>query len=100
MGASLRPAERPTGGALEVQLVLAGAWGADAPRASERLAAAFQLLAADPLGRLLGIDHPLEEARVSGNDEALRLQVTLDPLALARGLGAATDGRISEIMAD
>ncbi len=98
VGASLHPVERPTGGALEAQLVLAGAWGADAPRASERLAAAFQLLAADPLGRLLGIDHPLEEPRVSGDDEALRLQVTLDPLALARGLEAATDARISEIM--
>jgi hypothetical protein len=99
VGASMHPSVRPTGGALEVQLVLAGAWGADAPRAAERLAAAFQLLATDSLGRLLGIDHPLEEARVSGDDEALRLQVVLEPLALARGLGAATDARISEIMA-
>jgi hypothetical protein len=99
VGASLRPAARPTGGALEAQLVLAGAWGADAPRASERLAAAFQLLAADPLGRLLGIDHPLEEPRVSGDYEALRLEVILDALALARGLQAATDARMSEIMA-
>ncbi|HEY3822115.1 MAG TPA: hypothetical protein VGL81_33350 [Polyangiaceae bacterium] len=98
-GASVHPVERPAGGALEVQLVLAGAWGADASRASERLASAFQLLGADPLGRLMGIDHPLEEARVSGDDEALRLQVVLDPLALARGLQAATDARISEIMA-
>jgi hypothetical protein len=99
VGASLHASQRPTGGALEVQLVLAGAWGADAPRAAERLAAAFQLLATDPLGRLMRIDHPLEEPRVSGDDEALRLQVVLDPLALARGLQAATDARISEIMA-
>jgi hypothetical protein len=98
-GASVHVAERPPSGALEVQLVLAGAWGADAPRAAERLAAAFQLLADDPLGRLLGIDHPLEDPRVSGDDEALRLQVVLDPLAVARGLKAATDARISEIMA-
>jgi hypothetical protein len=99
VGASLHVARRPTGGALEVQVVLAGAWGADAPRAAERLAAAFQLLATDSLGRLLGIDHPLEEPRVSGDDEALRLAVVLDPLTLARGLEAATDARISEIMA-
>jgi hypothetical protein len=91
--------ERPPSGALEVQLVLAGAWGTDGPRAAERLASAFQLLADDPLGRLLGIDHPLEDPRVSGDDEALRLQIVLDPLAVARGWKAATDARISEIMA-
>jgi hypothetical protein len=99
IGAGVRYLERPPHGALEVQGVLAGAWGGDAARAAERLAAAFQLLANDPLGRLLGIDHPLEEARVSGDDEALRLQVVLDPLALARGLEAATGARIAEIMA-
>jgi hypothetical protein len=99
VGAALRSLERPPHGALEVQAVLAGAWGSDAPRAAERLAAAFERLAGDPLGKLLGIDHPLEETRVSGDDEALRLQVILDPLALARGLEAATDARISEIMA-
>jgi hypothetical protein len=99
LGAGVRSFERAPHGALEVQGVLAGAWGSDAPRAAERLAAALQLLANDPLGRLLGMDHPLEEARVSGNDEALRFQVVLDPLALARGLEAATGARIGEIMA-
>ena len=99
VGASLRPSDRAPGGALEVQVVLDGGWGTDAPRAAERLAAAFQLLATDPLGRLLGIDHPLEEARVSGDDGALRLRVLLDPLTVGRGLKAATDARISEIMA-
>jgi hypothetical protein len=99
VGASLHATERAASGALEVQLVLTGAWGADAARAAERLAAAFQLLADDSLGRLLGIHHPLEDARVSGDAEALRLQVVLDPVALARGLKAATDARISEIMA-
>jgi hypothetical protein len=99
VGVGLRTSERPPQGALEVQAVLTGVWGDDAPRAAERLAAAFQLLASDPLGRLLGVDQPLEEARVSGDDEALRLQVVLDPLVLARGLEAATSARISEIMA-
>jgi len=99
VGAALRSLERPPHGALEVQAVLAGAWGGDASRAAERLAASFQRLAGDPLGKLLGIDHPLEETRVSGDDEALRLQVVLDPLALARGLVAVTQARISEIMA-
>jgi hypothetical protein len=99
VGASVHVSPRPSGAALELQVLLAGAWGADAPRAAERLAAAFQVLATDSLGRLLGIDHPLEEARVSGDDESLWLQITLDPLALARGLQAATDARIREIMA-
>jgi hypothetical protein len=103
VGAALRPLDgaRPGGGraALAVQAALVGAWGSDASRAADRLAASFQLFANDALGKLLGIDHPLEEARVSGDAEALRLQVVLDPFTLARGLKAATDARISEIMA-
>ncbi len=98
-GSSSPHAYGAAGAALDVQAVLAGAWGADGPRAAERLAVAYEVFARDPLGKLLGIDHPLEEARVSGDAEALRLQVRLDPLALARGLRAATSGRISEIMA-
>jgi hypothetical protein len=90
----------PSGaGALEVQVLLSGAWGTDAPAAAERLGAAFQLLANDSLGRLMGVDHPLVEPRVSGDAEALRLSVVLGTVALARGLHAATDARISEIMA-
>jgi hypothetical protein len=96
---SSRRLEEAAESALEVNVVLSGAWGGDATRAAERLGAAYQLLAADALGRLTGIDHPLEEPRVSGNDEALRLEVTFDAVALARGLRAATDARISEIMA-
>jgi hypothetical protein len=98
VGASLRPVDHPPHGALVLQAVLLGAWGTDAPEAAERLAAAFQLLASDSLGRLLGFDHPLEEARVSGDAEALRLQLVLDPVDLAHGVQAATDARVSEIM--
>ncbi|HEY8089365.1 MAG TPA: hypothetical protein VIF09_16005, partial [Polyangiaceae bacterium] len=85
-------------GALRARAVLCGAWGGDAPAAAQRLGAAFQLLARDPLGRLLGLDHPLEEPRVSGQPEALRLDVLLDPLVLARGIHAATDAKIAEVM--
>jgi len=90
---------RAAGPAVAAGFVLTGAWGADAPAAAERLLAAFRLLADDPLGGLLGIDHPLEEPRVSGDAQALRLQVVLDPVVLARGLHAATDATIQEIMA-
>jgi hypothetical protein len=98
VAATAHPVEQPGRHALEVQLALAGAWGADAPAAAERLAAALQLLSNDTLGRLLGLDHPLEEPRVSGDAQALRLQIVLDPITLARGLHAATDARIDEIM--
>jgi hypothetical protein len=91
--------DQAPGGALDVQVLLAGAWGKDASAAAERLGASFQLLANDSLGRLMGLDHPLEEPRVSGDGEALRLGVLLGTVALARGLHAATDARITEIMA-
>lgn len=98
VAATAHPVEQPGRHALEVQLALAGAWGADAGAAAERLAAALQLLSNDSLGRLLGLDHPLEEPRVTGDAQALRLQVLLDLTTLARGLHAATDARIDEIM--
>ncbi|MGH7298364.1 MAG: hypothetical protein ACRELB_25715, partial [Polyangiaceae bacterium] len=85
--------------ALRVRILLCGAWGADAAAASERLGATVQLLATDSLGRLIGLDHPLEDPRVSGHPDALRLQLLLDPLVLARGIHAATDAKISEVMA-
>lgn len=98
VGLAARPL-KDRGSAVDLQVLLTGAWGTDAPAAAERLAAAFQLLANDSLGRLMGVDHPLEEPRVSGDHEGLRLGVVLDLAALARGLHAATDARISEIMA-
>jgi hypothetical protein len=98
LAAAVEPLQRPSGLALRARVVLSGAWGSDAPSAAERLGAAFQVLANDPLGRLMGIDHPLEEPRVSGNAEALHLEVLLDPGPLARGIHAATDAKMSEVM--
>ncbi|HZU85316.1 MAG TPA: hypothetical protein VE987_20435, partial [Polyangiaceae bacterium] len=85
---------------LAVRLVLTGAWGEDAPAAAERLGAAFGVLAADPLGRLLGIDRPLDGPVVSGRPGALELAVALDVVALARGLHAAADATLAEMMSD
>jgi hypothetical protein len=86
-------------GALWVTLVLVGSWGEQAQAAAERLAAAARVLADDPLGRLLGLDHPLEGPRVSGNLDSVRLDVTLDALALGRGVKAATGATMAEILA-
>lgn len=100
MAASATPTSWPTGAAaLRVHAVLAGAWGVDASTAAARLGAAFQLLANDSLGRLLGLDRPLEEPRVSGDPDALRLELMLDATALARGVRAATDATIRDVMA-
>jgi len=98
VGAALRPRDAGPAGALDVSVVLTGAWGAEAPAAAQRLEAAFRVLADDPLGRLTGIDHPLEAPRVSADPEALRLAVSLDPMPLARGLHELTDATMAEIM--
>jgi hypothetical protein len=80
------------------RFVLLGAWGDAAPAAAERLRAAFDLLANDPLGKLMGVDHPVEAARAGGGPDALMLEVSLDALSLARGLHSATAGTVADIM--
>jgi hypothetical protein len=80
------------------RVVLLGAWGDDAPAAAERLRAAFDVLANDPLGKLMGVDHPVQSARAGGGPDALVLEVSLDALSLARGLHAATAGTVADIM--
>ena len=92
------PLERDSDGALALRFVITGAWGDDAPAAAERLRAAFQVLGSDPLGRLLGVDRPLEAPRASGDAEALRLDVTIDALALGKGLRDATSATVEEVM--
>ncbi len=93
------PGEQKPSAALWVTLLLTGAWGDQAGAAADRLGAAFRVLAEDPLGRLLGLDHPLDGPRVSGEADAVRLDVTLDPLAIGRGLRAATSATMREILA-
>jgi hypothetical protein len=94
-----RPRERAPNGSLWVSLVLTGGWGDQAPAAAERLGAAFGVLADDALGRLMGLRQPLDGPRLSWEKDALRLDVVLDPLALGRGLHAATDATMAEILA-
>jgi hypothetical protein len=98
LAARLRPGSGP-GAPLKLRLLLLGAWGTDAPAASERLAAAFHVLAEDPLGRLTGLDRPVEGPTATGDADALALDVALDPVTLARGVRAATGADLPEIMA-
>jgi hypothetical protein len=81
-----------------VRIVLAGAWGKDAPAAAERLAAAVNVVAESPFGRLLGLNHPLAGPHVRGEGDALFVEITLDATAVARGLHDALDAEIGDIM--
>jgi hypothetical protein len=83
---------------LACTLVLTGGWGTSAPAAGERLGAAFDRLAQESLGHLCGLDRPLEGPRVKTTSDALTLEVALDPLEMARGLRAATEASVEEIM--
>lgn len=96
---TLRPSKSTSNGAVAVQLLLTGGWDQDGPAAAERLRAAFGVLAADALGQLTGLDHPIEGPTVSVAPGALRLDVTLDAMTWARGVHAATGANLSEIMA-
>jgi len=100
VAAALRPVDGKATGAAGLTLVLLGAWGPDAPGAAERLDAAFQVLADDPLGRLTGLNRPVENARASGDASAVRLDAVIDLVALARGLRDATEATAAEIMRD
>jgi hypothetical protein len=95
---SARPTVVGDRAAFRVVLVLTGGWDTSAEQAGERLRAAFDALSAAGLGRLSGLDRPLEQVRVEARPDALRLTVTLDALALARGARAALGAEASEIM--
>jgi hypothetical protein len=99
VAATLRAPAEGMAGTIAIRIVLTGAWGSDAQAAADRLAASFRVLASDPLGRLTGVDHPIDGPRVTGDAGALQLDVVVDPVALSRGLNAATDASIAEIMA-
>ena len=82
----------------DVTVALLGAWKDDGPAASERLLAVADTLGASSLGRLCGLDHPLRPATVRPTADALVLEVTVDALAVTRGLHAALDAQVDEIM--
>ena len=83
---------------IAVRVVLTGAWGKDAPAASERLAAAVHVVSESAFGRLLGLHQPLVAPQVRGTEDALVVDVTIDGLLLARGLHDALDAEIGDIM--
>jgi hypothetical protein len=99
VAAALRVPAEGMAETIAVRVVLTGAWGGDTQAAADRLAASFRVLASDPLGRLTGVDHPIDGPHVTGDAAALQLDVALDARALSRGLNAATDASVAQIMA-
>jgi len=96
---ALRPAADAPNAAFAVRLLLTGAWGQDGPAAADRLRSAFGVLTSDPLGRLTGLDRPLDGPTVTADGGVLRLEATFDALAAARGLHTIVDASVAEIMA-
>jgi hypothetical protein len=99
VAARLQAGGPAAGGPLRLQVLLLGGWGADAPAAAERLEASFRRLAEDPLGRLTGLDRPVDGPAVVSGPDALALDVALDPVTMSRGLRAVAGAPLAEIMA-
>jgi hypothetical protein len=88
----------PRASEVEAQVVLTGEWGEAWKPAAERFDAFFRVMAEDPFGHLLGLDRPATAERVSGDAEAVELDVSLDAHALSDGLRAATTASLAEIL--
>ncbi len=86
------------GKTLRVRLVLLGAFGNDAPAAAERLSAATNVICQNALGRLLGLDAPVEPPTVSAAADALTWGAAFQVEKLGAGIHTALDAHISEIM--
>ncbi len=91
-----RGADRET---VAVRFVLMGDWTTDGSAAAGRMGSAYRVVTEDPLGRLAGLDRPVEPPKVTWDASALQLDVALDAAELARGVRAATSGSLGEIMA-
>lgn len=100
IGIAIEPAPARADGkpAVHATLVLSGAWGADAPKAGERLVAAVDTLANSALGKLCGVNQPFRGPDVRTTPTALFVDLVVDASAVARGVRAATSAEVDEIM--
>ena len=95
VGATLQPLPN---GRLEAAIFVAGDWSTTAIEATSGLLAAWEDLARSSTGRLLGLNEPLSAPRVDLKEDVLELRVELDALTLARGLRAAVEADVWEIL--
>ncbi|MEO8905477.1 MAG: hypothetical protein ABI488_23420 [Polyangiaceae bacterium] len=82
-------------GRIATTLCLAGAWGASANEAADRLSAAWTTLAKSSAGHLFGLR---EDAQVTATPELLTLNVELDLEPIVRGLRASVLSDITQIL--
>lgn len=85
--------------ALLLRTRLVGSWGADAPRASQLLQASWQDLEQSHLGRVLGLNEPLQATHIHVQDSAIGLDVTVDLDQILQGLYHLLAAESAEILA-
>lgn len=95
LGAGARPLP---GGRVELRVFLAGAWSEVAVDAASALLGAWEDLARSGTGRLLGLNEPAAGPVVDLRGNLLELRVELSALTLARGLRAAVEADVWEIL--
>ncbi len=88
----------PTEEAIAVTISLAGDWRAVGPDASARLLGAWEDLASNPTGRLLGFDRPRAAPVLGGSAQMLELRVELEGAPIVQGLRAAVVADVWEIL--
>lgn len=91
-------AARVEGGLVHVRISVLGVDPKDAHAATLRLLATYDRIADSGVGRLCGLDHPKTAPAVGQEDDALTLTVTLDAMAVGKGLYDATQADVSELM--
>ncbi|MFO0667817.1 MAG: hypothetical protein U0174_27940 [Polyangiaceae bacterium] len=103
LGARMLVEEKNHRAVLKLSAVLLGEWERDRDAARERLSAAWNVLGASGMGRLLGLDRPLEPASVVTPKEAdgspsLWLHVSFDAETLAKSVADVLDSDIRSIL--
>lgn len=103
LGARVTVEEKNRRAVLALSVVLLGEWGTERDAARERLSSAWNLLAASGTGKLLGLDRPVEPARVVTPKEAddsatLWLHVSYDAETLAKSAADLLGGEIARIV--
>jgi hypothetical protein len=83
-------------GRLEARILVAGDWSASG--AEQALRAGWDDLAQSGTGRLLGLNEPVRGPSIELGPNLLELRVELEALTLARGLRAAVEADVWEIL--
>jgi hypothetical protein len=95
VGGALRPTAREH---LGVAVAIAGDFRGRGGPASETLALAWDDLASAEMGRILGLDRPIERPLATFTDDAVALSVEIEPNRFAEGLRALVTEDVRALM--